>query len=198
MSTLTKDLSKITGVKGVFLHADGHPDIDTFPKEEASQISKVLDFVEQYFSVAETINRSFNEMIFSLENGDNLITYLFDESTIFILRTEQKVNFPFIHMTSKMIAKKYLKGDYDKQPERLKPSIAYKETVEVPAHLIEQPKTAPLVRKEVLNVESANQIAALDEQPKRGGFLSRMKNAFSNSESHDDSTHIKASPQNQA
>jgi len=177
MSNLSKDLAKITGLKGALLHADGHPDIDTFSSEDATQITGVIEFVEQYFTVAESINRSFNEMIFSLENGDNLITYFFDESTIFILRTEQKVNFPFVHMTSKMIAKKYLNGDYDKQPQRLKPSIAYKENIEIPEHLNEQPKAAPLVRKEVLSIENAAQIASIEE-PKRGGFLSRMKKSF--------------------
>lgn len=198
MSTLSKDLSKITGLKGAFLHAEGHPDIDTFSTEEARQISSVVDFVEQYFSVAESINRSFNEMIFSLENGDNLITYLFDESTIFILRTEQKVNFPFVHMTSKMIAKKYLKGEYDRQPQRLKPSIAYKDEVTIPEHLNEQPKTAPLLRKEVLSIENASQIASIEE-PKGGGFLSRMKKALgSNEKANDDSSPTKVLPSHQA
>ncbi|CAA6816459.1 MAG: Unknown protein [uncultured Thiotrichaceae bacterium] len=189
MSNLAKDLAKITGLKGAFLHSDGHPDIDTFSAKEAHEISSVLDFVEQYFSVAESINRSFNEMIFSLENGDNLITYLFDESTIFILRTEQKVNFPFVRMTSKIIAKKYLKGEYDRQPQKIKPSIAYKDVV-IPEHLNQQPKTVPLV-KEVLSIEKATNITSIEE-PKRSGFLSRMKKALGNDEkAADDSSSTK-------
>lgn len=172
MSNLSKDLDKITGLKGTLIRAQGHPDIDTFSTIEASEISSILVFIEQYFSVAKSIGRSFDEIIFSLENGDNLIAYLFDETALFILRTEEKVNFPFVHMTAKLIAKKYLNGEYNRRPLKITPSISYKNTP-IPEHLNEQPKPVPLV-KEVLSVEAAASIASTD-MPKRGGLLSRIK-----------------------
>jgi hypothetical protein len=126
MKPVINDLKKIHNLKQAYIHSEGKEKISTFNAAETTKMHSSIELIEQYFMAAQGIEKSYNEMIFPLENGNNLIAFLVDEATLVITLTEEKINLPMLHMALTVIIKKLNNGTYQKQATRastLLPSI---------------------------------------------------------------------------
>jgi hypothetical protein len=80
----------------VCLYRDSQDILSTFP-DEHDGIESMAQMIEQIFSALQSIDKSHNELYFSVEDK-LLAAYLMYDSYIAILLTEKKINFPLIHM----------------------------------------------------------------------------------------------------
>ncbi|CAA6802224.1 MAG: Unknown protein [uncultured Thiotrichaceae bacterium] len=115
MNKVLQDLSRIKALKHAYLDIEGHDSISTFPDEKRAPIKKARQIIDQYYMAAQSIEKSYDEMIFPLADGDNLIIFFFDETTIAILLTEEKINLPMAHMALKVIMQRIKSGEYQTQ-----------------------------------------------------------------------------------
>lgn len=118
MKRVINDLNKIQGLKHAYIHRAGEENISTFGEEKMSIIHSSAELIEQYFMAAKGIEKAYNEMIFPLENGDNLIALLGEENTLVIALTKQKMNLPMLHMAFTVVIKKLNNGTYQQQTLR--------------------------------------------------------------------------------
>lgn len=118
MKPVINDLKKIHNLKQAYIHREGKEKISTFNVAETTKMHSSIELIEQYFMAAQGIEKSYNEMIFPLENGNNLIAFLVDEATLVITLTEEKINLPMLHMALTVIIKKLNNGTYQKQAIR--------------------------------------------------------------------------------
>lgn len=128
MNKVIQDLTRIKGLKHAFLNMEGHDSISTFPDHKSASLSNATQIIEQYYMAAQSIEKSYDEMIFPLQNGDNLIIFFFDQTSVVVLQTEEKINLPMAHMALKVITQKIKTGEYTHdiatlEPIRDKPTI---------------------------------------------------------------------------
>ena len=131
MKPVINDLKKIHNLKQAYIHREGKESISTFNADETTKMHSSIELIEQYFMAAQGIEKSYNEMIFPLENGNNLIAFLVDEATLIITLTEEKINLPMLHMALTLIIKKLNNGTYQKQATRaVTPPSSIKQSVQ--------------------------------------------------------------------
>lgn len=105
MNLLT-NLQKIKGVKAAYIALEGEAPVSTFDVTQNVNLSSAVSLVEQYFLAAQSIDRVYDEIVFTLADGDHLMAYQFDSDALVLLLTEARVNMPMIHMSLKLIVKK--------------------------------------------------------------------------------------------
>jgi len=96
MENILSAINKLNGVHHVCLYRDNQDMLSTFPDEHEG-IESMAQMIEQIFSALQSIDKSHNELYFSVEDK-LLAAYLMYDSYIAILLTEKKINFPLIHM----------------------------------------------------------------------------------------------------
>lgn len=96
MEKILNSINKLNGVHHVCIYRDGSDIISTFP-DDHHDIESVAQKIEQIFSALQAIDKSHDELYFSIEDK-LLAAYLMHESYIAILLTEKKINFPLLHM----------------------------------------------------------------------------------------------------
>jgi predicted regulator of Ras-like GTPase activity (Roadblock/LC7/MglB family) len=96
MENILTAINKLNGVHHVCLYRDNKDMLSTFPDEHQG-IESMAQMIEQVFSALQSIDKSHNELYFSVEDK-LLAAYLMYDSYIAILLTEKKINFPLIHM----------------------------------------------------------------------------------------------------
>ena len=96
MENILSAINKLNGVHHVCLYRDNQDILSTFT-DEHQDIESMAQMIEQIFSALQSIDKSHNELYFSVEDK-LLAAYLMYDSYIAILLTEKKINFPLIHM----------------------------------------------------------------------------------------------------
>lgn len=96
MENILENINKLNGVHHVCIYHDGDDVLSTFP-DDHRDIESMAGMVEQVFSALQSIDKSHDELYFSVEDK-LLAAYLMHGSYIAILLTEKKINFPLIHM----------------------------------------------------------------------------------------------------
>jgi len=96
MDNILANINKLNGVHHVCIYRDGNDISSTFP-DDHRDIESIAQMVEQVFSALQAIDKSHDELYFSVEDK-LLAAYLMFDSHIAILLTEKKINFPLIHM----------------------------------------------------------------------------------------------------
>lgn len=96
VDSILSNINKLNGVHHVCIYRDGSDISSSFP-DDHRDIESIAQMVEQVFTALQAIDKSHDELYFSV--GDKLLAaYLMFDSHIAILLTEKKINFPLIHM----------------------------------------------------------------------------------------------------
>jgi len=130
MKPVINDLKKIHNLKQAYIHREGEESISTFNADETTKMHSSIELIEQYFMAAQGIEKSYNEIIFPLDNGNNLIALLVDDTTLVMTLTEEKINLPMLHMALSIIIKKLNNGTYQKKIIRAAPIPPVKKPVQ--------------------------------------------------------------------
>ncbi len=105
MENILKGIALLRGVHHVCIYQEGRDPVSTFPDELSDSMMLSHDLIDQIFSALKAIDKSHNEIYFSM--GDKfLVGYLMHETTIAILLTDKKINFPLVNMGIKSAAAK--------------------------------------------------------------------------------------------
>ena len=120
MENILTNINKLNGVHHVCIYRDGDDILSTFP-DDHHDIESMAQMVEQVFSALQAINKSHDELYFSVEDK-LLAAYLMHGSHIAILLTEKKINFPLIHMGIRSASAK-IKRYLALQPKTIAPEI---------------------------------------------------------------------------
>lgn len=150
MKQVMHDLKKIHNLKHAYIHQENKESISTFDVEKTPLIKTSIELVEQYFMAAQGIDKSYNEITFPLENGDNLIAFLMDETTLVVLLTEEKINLPMLHLALTVIIKKLNNGTYQKQVTRATTPASSPQTTSDPT-ITQQPSETITPKTEIPN-----------------------------------------------
>lgn len=118
MKQVINDLKKINGLEQAYIYREDEDDVSTFDAEKMPVLQSSAELIEQYFLAAEGIEKSYNEMIFPLDNGTSLITFLSENNTLVIALTKEKINLPMLHMAFTIIIRKLANGTYQQQAIR--------------------------------------------------------------------------------
>ncbi len=105
---LEQIVTNITGLRGVHyacLYKDGDRLASSFPDDQNESMAQTAEIIEQAFSALESIQKTHNEMYFSVENR-YLAAFRLHDAYFAILLTEKKINFPLIHMGIKSASEK--------------------------------------------------------------------------------------------
>ncbi len=112
------NIAGLRGVHYVCLYKNGKQLASSFPDEQNESILKTAEIIEQAFSALESIQKSHNEMYFSVD-GKYLAVYKLHEAHFAILLTEKKINFPLINMGLKSASEKIRHLLEDQEKERV-------------------------------------------------------------------------------
>jgi predicted regulator of Ras-like GTPase activity (Roadblock/LC7/MglB family) len=96
MENILTAINKLNGVHHVCLYRDEKDLLSTFPDDQHG-IESMAQMIDQVFTALQSIDKSHNEIYFSVEDK-LLAAYLMYDSYIAILLTDKKINFPLIHM----------------------------------------------------------------------------------------------------
>ncbi len=113
MKNILKNIALLRGVNHVCVYQEGKEPVSNFPEEFNESMTLSHDLIDQVFSALKAIDKSHNEIYFSI--GDKfLVAYLLDETCIALLLTEKKINFPLLNMGIKSAAMKVKRMIKDK------------------------------------------------------------------------------------
>ena len=105
MKNILKNIALLRGVNHVCIYQEGKEPVSNFPEEFNESMTLSHDLIDQVFSALKAIDKSHNEIYFSI--GDKfLVAYLLDETCIALLLTEKKINFPLLNMGIKSASMK--------------------------------------------------------------------------------------------
>lgn len=105
MKTILKNITILRGVHHVCIYREGKEPVSNFPDNFNEPMMLSYDLIDQVFSALKAIDKSHNEIYFSI--GDKfLVAYLLDETCIALLLTDKKINFPLLNMGIKSAAMK--------------------------------------------------------------------------------------------
>lgn len=97
MKNILKKMVVLKGVHHACFYQEGKDIISTFPEHQQSGLESAGEMISQMFDALTAINKSHNEVYFSL--GDKfLVAYLLEHNNLILLLTEKRINFPLIHM----------------------------------------------------------------------------------------------------
>ncbi|HFC91385.1 MAG TPA: hypothetical protein ENJ51_01085 [Leucothrix mucor] len=97
MKNILKNIALLRGVNYVCIYQEGKEPVSNFPKEFNESMTLSHDLIDQVFSALKAIDKSHNEIYFSISDKF-LVAYLLDETCIALLLTEKKINFPLLNM----------------------------------------------------------------------------------------------------
>jgi hypothetical protein len=104
MEIIVNSISKLKGVHHACIYHNGIQLASTFP-DDAKSLETAQEITDQIFSALLAIERSYNEIYFSI--GDQfLAAFLMHDNHIALLLTEKKINFPLINMGVKSASTK--------------------------------------------------------------------------------------------
>lgn len=105
MEQIINNLTQLKGVYEASIYqeeGDFHTSLDDTQSEQMKSTSQTI---EQIFMALRAVNKTHNEIYFSIGNR-YLIAYFLESNAIISLLTAQKINLPLIHMGVKTAAKK--------------------------------------------------------------------------------------------
>lgn len=148
MEQLVLNLSSLKGVLHACLLKDNEVLATTFSGEQSNKMLEVGEMVEQVFSALRAIEKSHDEIYFSL-NDKYIAVYFLNDEYLAVLLTEKKINFPLVHMGVKSAAGK-LRQIQDREKKALHQSqwpVVNEQAAGMPVHIPthESIKT-PLIR----------------------------------------------------
>jgi hypothetical protein len=174
MQHILNNIKNIHNLKQAYIHREGKESISTFNAEKTAMMRSSVELIEQYFMVANDIERSYDEIIFPLENGDNLIALSIDKSTLAILLTKEKINLPMLHMALMLIVKK-LKNKTDQE------SIIAATTTPTPQQTAKPSQEIVLSRTKILNTKpKIIQPEIIADSKSKKSAIPSLKSLFSN------------------
>ena len=104
MEAIVESITKLKGVHHASIYQNGKRLASTFPGDEVS-LAKAQEIIDQIFTALLAIERSYNEIYFSV--GEQfLVAFLLHDNHIALLLTEKKINFPLINMGVKSASAK--------------------------------------------------------------------------------------------
>lgn len=104
MEAIVESISKLKGVHHACIYQNGKQLASTFPDDEIS-LETAQEIIDQIFATFLAIERSYNEIYFSI--GEQfLAAFLLHDNHIALLLTEKKINFPLINMGVKSASTK--------------------------------------------------------------------------------------------
>ena len=105
MKNILNSIAKLKGVHHACIYQENKELVSTFPQDQSDALQLSGEMIGQFFSALQAIEKSRDEMYFSV--GEKyLIAYLMHDSCIALLLTDKKINFPLIHMGLKSAATK--------------------------------------------------------------------------------------------
>jgi predicted regulator of Ras-like GTPase activity (Roadblock/LC7/MglB family) len=105
MENILKNIAILRGVRHACIYQEGKDPVSNFPDELNESMASSYDLIDQIFSALKAIDKSHNEIYFSM--GDKfLVAYLLDETCIALLLTDKKINFPLLNMGIKSASMK--------------------------------------------------------------------------------------------
>lgn len=159
MENILTNINKLNGVHHVCIYRDGNDVLSTFP-DDHHNIESMAQMVEQVFSALQAINKSHDELYFSVEDK-LLAAYLMHDSYIAILLTEKKINFPLIHMGIRSASAKI------KRYLALQPKAIISEAEELK-------KEVPKVAQEKVEEGSSNADISISKDPQLDYVLDQI------------------------
>ncbi len=118
MESILKGITLLRGVHYACIYQEGKEPVSTFPDEMSASMNLSHDLIDQIFSALKAIDKSHNEIYFSM--GDRfLVGYLMHETCIAILLTDKKINFPLVHMGIKSASAKIQRKIKEEQQEKI-------------------------------------------------------------------------------
>jgi hypothetical protein len=104
METIIDSIIKLKGVHHACIYQNGEQLASTFPENGVS-IATAEEVIEQIFTALLEIERSYDEIYFSV--GENyLAAFLMHDNHIALLLTDKKINFPLINLGVKSASAK--------------------------------------------------------------------------------------------
>lgn len=139
MENILKNIAILRGVRHVCIYQEGKDPVSNFPDEFNESMASSYDLIDQIFSALRAIDKSHNEIYFSMKDKF-LVAYLLDETCIALLLTDKKINFPLLNMgirSASMRVKQIIKKEQQQPvipipPPQPKPYFLPKETEKSP------------------------------------------------------------------
>lgn len=126
MESILKNITVLRGVHHACIYQEGKQPVSNFPADFNDSMALSYDLIDQIFSALKAINKSHNEIYFSIEDKF-LVAYLLHNNCIALLLTDKKINFPLLNMgikSASMKVKRMLNEQEKKQeqiPQNLQP-----------------------------------------------------------------------------
>ena len=118
MESILKGIALLRGVHHACIYQEGKDPVSTFPNDMSDSMILSHDLIDQIFSALKAIDKSHNEIYFSM--GDRfLVGYLIHETCIAILLTDKKINFPLVNMGIKSAATKIQRKIKEEQEAKI-------------------------------------------------------------------------------
>ncbi|CAA6808839.1 MAG: Unknown protein [uncultured Thiotrichaceae bacterium] len=135
MEQIVQNLSSLKGVLDACLYKDTEIVASTFSEEQNVKMSDLGEMVDQVFGALRAIEKSHDEIYFSL-NDKYIAVYFLNDSHLAILLTEKKINFPLVHMGVKSAAGKLkrIQEKAEKEQQQLSQSVNG-HVASTPAHI---------------------------------------------------------------
>lgn len=139
MKTIVDSISKLKGVHHACIYQNGKLLASNFPDNEAS-LATAQEVIDQIFTALLAIERSYNEIYFSI--GEQfLAAFLMHDNHIALLLTEKKINFPLINMGVKSASTKIRLKIEEEKSEQLASMSVTSTNINVP--VVFSPGTNP-------------------------------------------------------
>ncbi|MCK5903533.1 MAG: hypothetical protein KAG28_10350 [Cocleimonas sp.] len=123
MENILKNISSLRGVHYACIYREGEEPVSTFPDSLSDSMTLSYDLIDQIFAALKSINKSHNEIYFSI--GEKfLVGYLMHETCVAILLTDKNINFPLVNMGIKSATTKIqrkIKAEQEAKIARLAP-----------------------------------------------------------------------------
>lgn len=97
MKNILKSISILRGVDHACIFQYGKEPVSNFPDKFNNSMVLSYDLIDQIFSALKAIDKSHNEIYFSISDKF-LVAYSIHEKCIVLLLTEKKINFPLLNM----------------------------------------------------------------------------------------------------
>jgi predicted regulator of Ras-like GTPase activity (Roadblock/LC7/MglB family) len=122
MENILKNIAILRGVHHVCIYQEGKEPVSNFPVDAHEAMALSHDLIDQIFSALKAIDKSHNEIYFSI--GDKfLVGYLLGETCIVLLLTDKKINFPLLNMGIKSAAMKVKRIIKEQEKQKIVPQM---------------------------------------------------------------------------
>ena len=118
MESILKGIALLRGVHHACIYQEGKDPVSTFPDDMSDSMALSHDLIDQIFSALKAIDKSHNEIYFSI-GGKFLVGYLIHETCVAILLTDKKINFPLVNMGIKSASAKIQRKIKEEQEAKI-------------------------------------------------------------------------------